>query len=80
MKKAQQVVDDYHKAVDIYAGYHRPYLFAAKIFFNYSQYEDAKNVIEYARENQVELLPYIFPFPDRYAPGQSGTASCPGFA
>ena len=55
MKKAQQVVDDYHKAVDIYAGYHRPYLFAAKICFNYSQYEDAKNVIEYARENQVEF-------------------------
>lgn len=55
MRKAQQVVDDYHRAVDIYAGFYQPYLFAAKVFFNYGQYEDAKNVIVRARENQVEF-------------------------
>lgn len=55
MRRAQQVVDDYHKAVDIYAGFYKPYLYAAKVFFNYSQYEDAKNVIEYAKEKQVEF-------------------------
>lgn len=55
MRKAQQVVDDYHRAVGIYAGYCQPYLFAVKVFFNYSQYEDAKNVIGRARDNQVEF-------------------------
>lgn len=55
MRRAQQVVDDYHKAIDIYAGFYKPYLFAAKVFYNYSQYEDAKNVIDRAKENQVEF-------------------------
>lgn len=55
MRRAQQVVDDYHRAVDIYAGFYKPYLFAAKVFFNYNQYEDAKKVIDRARENQVEF-------------------------
>lgn len=55
MRRAQQVVDDYHNAVDIYSGYYKPYLFAAKVFYNYSQYEDAKNVIDLAKENQVEF-------------------------
>lgn len=55
MRKAQQVVDDYYDAIRIYPGYYRPYLFAAKIFFHYSQYEDAKSVVDRARENQVEF-------------------------
>lgn len=55
MRRAQQVVDDYYRAVDIYAGFYKPYLFAAKVFFNYDQYEDAKKVIDRARENQVEF-------------------------
>ena len=53
--RAQQVVNDYHDAIRIYPGYYKPYLFAAKIFFNYSQYEDAKKVIDRAKENQVEF-------------------------
>ena len=55
MKRAQQVVDDYHNAVNIYPGFYKPYLFAVKIFFYYGQHEDAKRVIDRARENQVEL-------------------------
>lgn len=55
MHRAQQVVDDYYDAIRIYPGYYKPYLFAAKIFFNYSQYEDAKGVIDRAKENQVEF-------------------------
>lgn len=55
MRKAQQVVDDYHNAVDIYAGFYKPYLFAVKVFYNYSQYEDARNVLTRAKENQVEF-------------------------
>ncbi len=55
MRRAQQVVDDYYKAIEIYAGYDGPYVFAAKIFFDYDQYQDAWGVIEKARENQVEF-------------------------
>ncbi|MBQ8597989.1 MAG: tetratricopeptide repeat protein [Lachnospiraceae bacterium] len=55
MHRAQQVVDDYYDAIRIYSGYYKPYLFAAKIFFYYSQYEDAKGVLDRAKENQVEF-------------------------
>ncbi|MDE7359077.1 MAG: tetratricopeptide repeat protein, partial [Lachnospiraceae bacterium] len=55
MRKAQQVVDDYYRAIDIYAGFDRPYLYAAMIFYDYNQYKDALGVIERARENQVEF-------------------------
>ena len=59
MRKAQQVVDDYYRAIDIYAGFDRPYLYAAMIFYDYNQYKDALGVIERARENQVEFSPKL---------------------
>lgn len=59
LHKAQQVVDDYHLAVRIYPGYFKPYLFAVKVFFYYEQYEDAKGVIQQAKENQVEFSPEL---------------------
>lgn len=55
LHKAQQVVDDYYRAIRIYARYHKPYLLAAKVFFNYRQYQDAKGVLDRARESQVEF-------------------------
>lgn len=55
MRRAQQVVDDYYKAIEIYAGYDGPYVFAARIFYDYDQYQDALGVIERARENQVDF-------------------------
>lgn len=55
LRKAQQVIDDYYRAIAIYPGYFKPYLFAAKVFFFYDQFEDAKGVIERAKENQVEF-------------------------
>ena len=55
LKRGQQVVDDYYRAIEIYPGYDKPYLFAAMIFYNYSQYKDAMGVIEKARENKVEF-------------------------
>ncbi len=55
MRRAQQVVDDYHKAVRIFAGFYMPYLFATKIFFEYGQYQDAKGVLDFAHENNVEF-------------------------
>lgn len=53
LKRGQQVVDDYYRAIALYPGYDRPYLYAAMIFYNYSQYKDAIGVIERARENEV---------------------------
>lgn len=55
LKKAQQVVNDYHNAIDIFPGYYRPYLYAAEVFFYYGQFEDGKNVIDTAKENHVEF-------------------------
>lgn len=53
LKKGQQVVDDYYRAIDIYPGYYKPYLLAAEVFFLYNQYKDAKGVMDRAKENQV---------------------------
>lgn len=55
MRRAQQVVDDYYRAIEIYPSFYKPYLLAAKVFFLYSQYQDAKGVIDRAREAQVEF-------------------------
>ena len=55
LEKAQQVVDDYYRAIDLFAGYDRPYFYAAMIFYDYSQYQDAIGVIERAKENEVEF-------------------------
>lgn len=55
LKRGQQVVDDYYRAIALYPGYDKPYLFAAMIFYNYSQYKDAMGVIDRARENKVEF-------------------------
>ncbi len=55
MQRSQQVVDDYYQAIEIYAGYYKPYLLAAKVFFFCHQYEDAKGVLDRAAENKVEF-------------------------
>lgn len=55
LKRGQQVVDDYYRAIALYPGYDRPYLYAAMIFYNYGQYRDAMGVIERARENKAEF-------------------------
>ncbi len=55
MRNAQGVVDDYHRAVEIYAGYYKPYLMAIQVFLIYDQYDDAKQTLDRALENQVEF-------------------------
>lgn len=55
MQRAQQVVDDYYRAIEIYPAFYKPYLLAAKVFFLYRQYKDAKGVIDRAREAQVQF-------------------------
>lgn len=55
MQRAQQVVDDYYRAIEIYPAYYKPYLLAAKVFFLYRQYKDAKGVIDRAKEADVQF-------------------------
>ncbi len=57
LKNGQQVVDDYYRAIRIYAGYYKPYMLAAEAFFYSNQFSDAKGVLDRARENQVEFSP-----------------------
>lgn len=51
MHRAQAVVDDYHRAPEIYQGYLPPYLMAAKVFYFYRQYKNSLEVIGAARQN-----------------------------
>lgn len=55
MRNAQGVVDDYHRAVEIYPGHYKPYLMAIQVFLIYDQYDDAKQTLDRALENQVEF-------------------------
>lgn len=57
LRKPQEVVDDYYKAINIYAGYYQPYLYALEVFYAFRQYEDARGVAKLARENNVLLTP-----------------------
>lgn len=50
----QQVVDDYYNAIRIFPKYYKPYLLAIQVFCIYHQYEDAKKVLELAREYEVQ--------------------------
>lgn len=55
LRKGQQVVDDYYNAINIYAGYYKPYLLAAQTFFYHDQFQDAQGVLERARQAGVEF-------------------------
>ena len=54
MQNGQGVVDDYYNAIRIYAKHYKPYLLAARVFCMFRQYEDAKKVLETAKEQEVE--------------------------
>ena len=61
MKNGKGVIDDYYKAVEAYAGFAKPYLIAAKVFYLYEQYEDSIGVVKRAKEagvssNELEFL------------------------
>ena len=60
MQNGQNVVDDYYNAIRIFPKYYKPYLLAVRVFCIYRQYEDAKKVIEAAREQDIhqELLQF----------------------
>lgn len=54
LRMAQEVIDDFYRATDIYAGEAKPYIFAIKAFMGYSQYEDAQRIFNRAKEAEVE--------------------------
>ena len=49
----QGVVDDFYQAKAIWQGYAPIYELAADVFIRYSQYEDARGILEQAREAEV---------------------------
>lgn len=53
MQDGQKVVDDYYNAIRIFPKYYKPYLLAVKVFCIYRQDEDARKVIEAAKEQGV---------------------------
>lgn len=53
LKDGQHVIDDYYNAIRIFPKYYKPYLLAVRVFCIYRQYEDAKKVIEAAKEQSV---------------------------
>lgn len=57
LQKGQEVVDDYRRAIEIFPGYYRPYMFAEEVFFFYSQYQDGLEVLDLAKQNGVEPTP-----------------------
>lgn len=59
MKKGQEVIDDFYRAIEIYSGFYRPYQFAAEIFLYYNQPMDARDIMEKAREYEVEFTPFM---------------------
>lgn len=61
LDRDQEVINDYHRAVEVYPGGIRPYLFAIKVYLRHSQLDDAKAVVETIKEaglesNEFELL------------------------
>lgn len=54
VNRAQEVVDLFYQAKEIYAGYSQIYELAAKIFIDYRQFKDAEGIFEQAKEAHVE--------------------------
>lgn len=53
LKDGRGVIEDYYHAINLFAGYIKPYLLAIKVFIIFKQYEEAKAVIEKAKSNEL---------------------------
>lgn len=60
LKMAQEVIDDYNSAIEIYPINARPYLFAIKVYQVYKQCDDAAAVIARANEAGVDSNELLF--------------------
>lgn len=54
LRAAQEVIDDFYRALDIYKFYPKMYQFAAQVFFIYHQFDDVMNILKRADEAQVD--------------------------
>lgn len=54
LRMAQEVIDDFYRAIDIYQGDAKPYILAIKTFLGYNQYNDAEGILNRAKEAQIE--------------------------
>lgn len=53
LRSAQEVIDDFYRALDIYAQYPKMYELAADVFLNYRQYDDVMSILKRAEDNSV---------------------------
>jgi tetratricopeptide (TPR) repeat protein len=53
LKRYQDVVDDFYRAVSIYAKEAKPYELAIKTFLQFDKYEDALGIVERAEQEEV---------------------------
>lgn len=54
LKNAKEVIDDFYMCRDLYPSFARPYVLAAEVFIAFEQYDDAKQVLESAKEAGIE--------------------------
>lgn len=54
LRMAQEVIDDFYRATEIYSGDAKPYIFAMKAFMGYRQYDDALGILNKAKEAKIE--------------------------
>lgn len=54
LRMAQEVIDDFYRATEIYSGDAKPYIFAMKAFMGYRQYDDALGILNKAKEANIE--------------------------
>ncbi len=53
LKYGQNVIDDYYNCINLYPSYVKPYILAAKVYFNYKYYEDVLDVVKSAKEQSL---------------------------
>lgn len=54
LQDGNNVVNDYYNAIHIFPQYYKPYLLAVRVFCIYRQYEDARKVLEAAKEQKIQ--------------------------
>lgn len=57
LHRGKEVIDDFYHAIEIYSGYYKPYLFAAKAFLYYNQFQEGMEVLKLAERNEVSFSP-----------------------
>jgi len=54
LKMGKEVIDDFYRAVEIYNGYPRLYILAVNVLIAFERYDEAKSVIDRAKEANLE--------------------------